>query len=110
MVVQVDDRRIFDRFMARFPVKFREAREDFGTNVFLRDFSADGAKIVTKNSLFVNDNIDLLVELPDGHEPLGVRGKIVWAKKGNPASWDAGLKFDKVHFMDAQRVYKYCRE
>ena len=96
MVVQIDDRRVFDRFTARFPVKFRDAREDFGTNVFLRDFSADGAKIVTKRNLFVNDNIDLLVELPDGHEPLTVQGKIVWARKTNPANWDAGVKFYKI--------------
>ena len=109
MVVQVDDRRIFDRFTARFPVKFQNSRDSYGSNVFLRDFSADGAKIVTKRTIFINDSIDLVIELPDGHDPLTVSGKIVWAKKTNPASWDAGLKFDRVKFMQTQRVYKFCQ-
>ena len=109
MFVQVDDRRVFDRFMARFPVKFSNSREDFGSNVFLRDVSAEGAKIASKHSIFVNDKIDLLVELPDGHEPLSLNGRVVWTRKSNPANWDAGVKFDKVDLMDTQRIYKFCQ-
>ena len=108
MVVQVDDRRVFDRFMARFPVKFKESSNDFGQNVFLRDIGAQGAKIVTKEELHPRDRIDLLVELPDGHDPLEVEGKAVWVQNGNPSSWDVGIKFDEVQFMKTQRIYKFC--
>lgn len=108
MVVQVDDRRVFDRFMARFPVKFKESKEDFGSSVFLRDVSAEGAKIATKRSIFVNDQIDLLVELPDGHDPVALTGQVTWTRKTNPASWEAGVRFDKIDFMETQRIFRYC--
>ena len=109
MLVQVDDRRIYDRFTARFPVKFKDAREDFGSNVFLRDISAEGAKIVSKASIFLNDKVDLLVELPDGHDPLALSGRVVWMRGVNPSTWDAGVKFNKIDFMATQRIFKYCQ-
>ncbi len=109
MVVQVDDRRVFDRFTARFPVKFKNSRQDFGSNVFLRDISAEGAKIATKEPVSRNDKVDLLVELPDGHEPLQLSGSIAWVKDTNPTTWDAGLKFDKIDFMEIGRIFKYCQ-
>ena len=109
MLVQVDDRRVFDRFTARFPVKFKESKEDFGNNVFLRDVSAEGAKIATKERLSVNGRVDLLVELPDGHDPLLLSGKVMWLRGENPNTWDAGVRFDKIDFMATQRVFKYCQ-
>ncbi|HOW35278.1 MAG TPA: PilZ domain-containing protein [Candidatus Omnitrophota bacterium] len=109
MVIGIDDRRVFDRFMARFPVKFKDERADFGTNVFLRDVSATGAKVSTKERFLLNDKIDLLVELPDGHEPLNLSGRVAWSRPANPQTWDVGMKFDKVDFMDTQRIFKFCQ-
>ncbi|MFA5059271.1 MAG: PilZ domain-containing protein [Candidatus Omnitrophota bacterium] len=109
MTVKIDDRRVFDRFTARFPVKFQYSRNDFGSNVFLRDISAEGAKIVTKEQINLEDKVDLVVELPDGHDPLILSGKIVWSRAINPSAFDAGLRFDKVDFMDTQRIFKYCQ-
>ena len=109
MLVQVDDRRVLDRFTDRFPLKFKNSKEDFGRNVFLRDVSAEGAKIATKERISVNENIDLLVELPDGHDPLRLSGKVMWLRGENPNTWDAGVKFDKVDFMATQRIFKFCQ-
>ena len=109
MFVQVDDRRVFDRFVARFPVKFKDSRNDFGSNVFLRDMSAEGVKIVTKERMLLNDKINLLIELPDGRDPLQLSGNIVWIREANPNTRDAGLKFDKIDFMATQRIFKYCQ-
>ena len=46
------DKRLFDRFHARFPVKFRYSREDYGSDVFLRDASAQGARFTTTKRMF----------------------------------------------------------
>ena len=108
MLVQIDDRRVFDRFSARFPVKFKGSREDFGSSVFLRDMSAEGAKIALRGHVYVNDEVDLLVELPDGHAPMQISGKVVWARATSPQTWDAGVKLDKVDFMETQRIFHYC--
>ena len=109
MSVQVDDRRIFDRFTARFPVKLKDSRDDYGSNVFLRDVSAEGAKVSTKENLFVNDKVEFLVELPDGKEPLSFNGHVVWVHGLNPQLREAGVRFEKIDFMDTQRIFKFCQ-
>ena len=100
------ERRIFERFSARFPVKFKDANEDYGTEVFLRDASAEGVRILTKERYFLDDQIDLEVELPDGGEPLVLKGHVVWVKLLNLSLWDIGVRFPQVNFLKMQRLYK----
>ena len=103
-----NERRIFDRFQAHFPTKFKDARGDFGNDVFLRDASANGVNILTKERLLFNDSISLEVELPDGNDPLLLSGRVMWSKPAAGSSmWDIGLQFDKVALMKMQRLYKY---
>ena len=110
MAQAVDDRRIFDRFMARFPVKFKDSRHDFGSEVFLRDISASGAKILSRERLYLNDHVALLVKLPDGGDPFPLSGEVVWSKneEENPRAWDCGIQFPAVHLMMLQRLFKFC--
>ena len=109
MPVQMDDRRVFERWTARFPAKFKDSREDYGSNVFLRDLSAEGARIAVREAFYPNDKVDLLVELPDKHEPVNLSGYVSWIHETNPARWDVGLRFEKIDLMATQRVYKFCR-
>jgi Tfp pilus assembly protein PilZ len=103
-----NERRIFDRFQTRFPTKFKDTRGDFGNDVFLRDASANGVNILTKERLFFNDHIALEVELPDGNDPLVLSGRVMWSKPVNESSmWDIGLEFDEVDLMKMQRIFKY---
>jgi len=105
-----NERRIFDRFQSRFPTKFKDSRVDFGKNVFLRDTSANGVNILTKERLFINDRIALEVELPDGIDPLVLRGRVMWCKPINESSmWDNGLEFEEVDLIKMQRILKYNR-
>ena len=85
-----NERRVFDRFQASFPAKFKDTRSDFGRDVFLRDVSANGANIITKDRMFFNDRVNLEVELPDGLEPLILSGRVMWSKP-SAANWDIGL-------------------
>ena len=100
-----EKRRIFERFSSRFPVKFKDTRCDFGTDVILRDLSAQGAKITARERLYINDSISLEVELLDGKGPMEIRGQVVWTNEKDPNLWDVGLKFYKVNFMDLWRIY-----
>lgn len=106
--VRLDDRRLFDRFTARFPVKFKDSRRDYGNDVFLRDVSANGARITTQEHLYANDNIEMLVELPDGNEPLTLKGKVVWVQGINPSIRNAGVSFEKIDLMQTQRIFRFC--
>jgi Tfp pilus assembly protein PilZ len=101
-----EERRMFERFSARFPVKFKDTRQDFGTDVFLRDASAQGVRILTKERFFLEDQLDLEVELPDGGEPMGLSGHVVWVKLLNLSLWDIGIKFPEVDFLKMQRLFK----
>ena len=101
-----NERRVYERFPARFPAKFKDARGDFGQDVFLRDASASGINILTKDRLFFNDNIAIEIELPNSHTPMVLNGKIVWSKPANSHAWESGMQFEEVNFMKLQRLFK----
>ena len=102
----VEERRIFERFSARFPVKFKDSNEDYGSGVYLRDASAEGVRILTKERYFLDDQLALEVELPDGGEPLVLSGRVKWVKLLNLSLWDIGIQFSQVQFLKMQRLYK----
>jgi len=104
--LKVEERRVFERFSARFPVKFKDAREDYGTDVFLRDASAEGVRILSKERFFLDDQLDLEVELPDGGEPMVLSGRVKWARLLNLSMWDIGIQFPEVKFLRMQRLFK----
>ena len=106
-----DDRRAFERFNARFPVKLKDTRDDFGTNVFLRDASAEGARVASRERMFLNDYISITVKLPDGFEPLTLNGRVTCIKTVEPNTlWDIGVKFHKVELMKLQRLYRLIEQ
>jgi len=100
-----EERRIFDRFPSRFPAKFKDTRNGFGTDVYLRNSSAGGARITTKERLYLNDSVTLEVELSDGKSPMTMRGEVVWVRYKDAEMWDIGLKFYKIVLMDLWRPY-----
>ena len=105
--IRKDDRRLFERFSARFPARFKDEREDFGETVYLRDACAFGAHITTKDRLFLNDKISIEVDLPDGMAPMDLRGEVVWIKKSAQNIWDLGIKFHKIELLKLARLYKF---
>jgi len=105
-----ENKRMFERFSARFPAKFRHSRNDFGTDVFLRDASAEGVRLTTRERLFLNDHISLLIELPDGHEPMILNGEVIWSKSKAPDLWDVGLRFHKINLMGMRRMYRFVED
>jgi hypothetical protein len=105
-----NERRIYDRFSARFPAKFKDTRADFGRDVFLRDASAAGANLVCKERMFFNDQLSVEVSLPDGNEPVTLSGRVMWIKPTATSMWDVGMQFDEVDFMKIHRIFKCSPE
>ena len=101
------ERRVFERFSARFPAKFKDSRDDFGSEVFLRDASAAGAHILSKERLYLDDPVSLEVIVPDGGQPMVLKGKVVWSRPANVVMWDIGLQFPKVDFINMSRLFKF---
>ena len=105
-----NERRMFERFSAKFPTKFKDTSEDFGVDVFMRDFSASGARLHTRERFFIDDMLSLELELPDGREPLQLNGRVRWIKSQAPSLWEVGMEFHKVHLMKLHRLVKYASE
>lgn len=103
----MNDRRIYQRFDARYPAKYKDTRSDFGDNVMLRDACADGARIRCKDRLYLNDHVALEVELPDGRAPMTLRGRVIWVIKDDESCWDVGVQFHEVNFFGLSRLYKH---
>ena len=107
-LVRNEERRLFERFSARFPVKFKDAREGYGADVYLRDASAQGIRILTKERFFLDDQLSLEIELPDGGDPMVLDGRVVWVKfmDFSMSLWDLGIQFPQVDFLKMQRLFK----
>jgi len=101
-----EDQRLFDRFEAKFPAKLKDTREDFGDMVYLRDASAQGAKLSSKERFYLNDNVALEVDLKDGKYPMLIKGQVVWARNKDRDVWDIGLKFHKISLMHMSRLFE----
>ncbi len=100
----VMERRLFERIEAKCPVKLDSKDQPFDANIYLRDFSAGGVRIITKKKLNTNQDLDFWVAVPDGHDPLQLQGKVVWLKDVGKNLWDAGICFKRIHLMDCQRL------
>ena len=107
---RTSERRVFERMPARFPTKFRDSSPDFGIDVFLRDVSASGAHITTKEQLFLGDIVSLEILLPDGFEPILLSGRVRWIRQVAPRAFEAGVEFHKVDLIRLHRLVKYAEE
>ena len=108
MNVSVDKKnnRVFERFTARFPAKIKDTRDEFGTNVFLRDISGQGVNVTSKDRMYVNDKVALEINVPDQGYPMTLRGEVVWTKQEESNFWNVGVKFHKVDLMHVARLYR----
>ena len=100
-------RRTFERFSARYPAKYKDTRDDFGSNVFLRNASATGVQISTRKQLFIHDHVTLEVELPDGFAPMQIRGEVTWIRQSKPDFWEAGVTLHNPSLVKMARLYKF---
>lgn len=102
--VDVAERRIFERIEAKFPLRLNLEEAPFNSETYLRDFSASGMKIITKQRLAADKDIDFWVDVPDGHSPIHFYGRVVWLKNVGRYVWDAGIRFKHVRLMDCCRM------
>ena len=96
----VSEKRSFERFEARYPAKIKDTRDEFGVNLSLRNASAEGIRLISRDRIYVNDSISIEVRLPDNDSPMTIRGEVVWAKLLPNKLWDIGLKCHKGRFYE----------
>jgi len=103
---KIKDKRLFERFVARFPAKIKDSRQDFGSRVSLRDASAQGARFSFADKVLLDDKLTIEVALPKRSFPVALKGDVVWTRMKEDRTWDVGIKFSKIHLMLLSQVYE----
>jgi hypothetical protein len=102
----MEDRRIFDRFSASFPVKFLNPHSGKEGQAHARDISAKGVGLRLNERLTPATPLELWLEVPDKGEPLYTRGEIVWSRAVRPDEYQAGISLEKADLMGLSRVMR----
>jgi len=100
------DRRIFDRFIAKFPVKFINLRENKESEASIDDVSAKGICITANEQLHPRTALEMWLEIPDKGEPLYTRGEVVWSRRVESDKFKVGVNLEKADLMGLSRVLR----
>lgn len=107
---KMEDRRIFERFRAHFPLRFLSVGENRECRAVTQDISAKGVGFVTNEELIPHAPLEMWLEVPDKGEPIYARGEVVWSKMVEPTRFRAGVELEKADFMGISRVLRTMRE
>ena len=100
------DRRVFDRFVAKFPVKFINLRENKESEASIDDVSAKGLSITANEALHPRTALEMWLEIPDKGEPLYTRGEVVWSRRLDSDKFRVGINLEKADLMGLSRVLR----
>lgn len=103
---EMDDRRIFERFSARFDMNLLCDGEMWERKATTCDISARGIGFVTERSLILKTPVEMWLKLPDNQEPLYTRGKVVWSKPLDNETCSAGVELEKADLIGISRVLR----
>ncbi len=102
----MQDKRIFERFPARFPLRFLDLRENRESQAEVLDVSAKGVGMITREQLQPNTTLEMWLHIPDKGEPLYTRGQVAWSRAQGPNEYRAGINLERADMMGLSRVLR----
>jgi len=102
----MQDKRVFERFSARIPVRFLNTGSNEEGFCKTQDISAKGLGLETAQLLPVNSTLELWLEIPDKGEPLYTRGSVAWSQSTGINEYRAGINLEKADLMGLSRVLR----
>ncbi|MBM3244138.1 MAG: PilZ domain-containing protein [Candidatus Omnitrophica bacterium] len=102
----MDDRRVFQRFSIRFPVKLLDLNSGQEIVALTSDISAKGIGIWSKEDLAENTPLEAWLRIPDRGEPLYTRGNVVWSKKDPQGDYRMGIDLERADLMGLSRILR----
>lgn len=101
-----EDRRIFARFSARFPLRFLNMSLNKEGSAQTFDISAKGMGLITNEELPARTGLEMWLSLPDKKDPLYTRGEVVWSKSIGENEYRAGINLEKADLMGLSRILR----
>lgn len=103
------NQRLFERVEVRFPARLKTLQASEERDIVVKDFSPEGIKVLTHQRLSLFDRLSLSLTPIDGSNPVLMDGYVVWTGKDNFDNWHAGIKFNQVDLLKANRIIEFCQ-
>ena len=100
------DRRLFARLKIEFSLKAKTDPKGKKIEGSVSDIGASGIGISTQIKFESPQIVELWLEIPDGHEPIHTKGKIVWSKESRPNIWRMGISFEEIDLISLSRIFR----
>jgi hypothetical protein len=101
-----EDRRIFERFSAKLPLKYLSMGLGTEGEAETCDVSAKGVGLLAKKSLPLHTALELWLHIPDKGEPLYARGEVIWSRPAAEGGHRLGINLEKADLMGMSRVLR----
>ena len=104
--VNMEDRRIFQRFNVRLPATLLDLNSGVEMPAETSDISAKGIGLVLKQELKVNTPLEAWLQVPDKGEPYYTRGLAVWSGKDAHEGYRVGMDLERADLMGLSRILR----
>jgi hypothetical protein len=101
-----EDKRIFERFSTRLPLKFLDLYSNKEGRGETLDISAKGIGLVANTEIEAQTPLELWLEIPDKGEPLYTRGQVVWSEMLEQNKCRLGVNLEKANLMGLGRALR----
>lgn len=102
----MDDRRIFQRFNIRFPVKLLDLNSGQEVAGQTSDISAKGIGVWLNNEIPRNTPLEAWLRIPDRGEPLYTRGSVAWSRPDAQGEYRLGIDLERADLMGLSRILR----
>ena len=103
------DRRVFERFAAKFPVRCLDGLSGRELKAESADLSAKGICLAAAENLAVSLPLELWLEVPDQGEPFYARGEVAWCQPGQAGCFRIGVHLERADLMGVSRVLRMAK-
>lgn len=103
----MEDRRIFQRFNIRFPVKLLDLQTGKEITGETHDICAKGLGVWAKEKVSTHTPLEVWLTIPDMKEPFYTRGNVVWVGSSDKeGDYRFGINLEKADLMSLTRILK----
>ncbi|MEW6170826.1 MAG: PilZ domain-containing protein, partial [Candidatus Omnitrophota bacterium] len=65
-----------------------------------------GVGILSEGKIALDKKVEITLAIPDQHEPLNVRGEVVWLRVTEKGAYRVGIKFEKINLVNLSRIFR----